>query len=245
MTARHSAREYAARRGSALVALALGLSGCVTAPSGEATPLWMGAVSNGAQVISATPVSWKDKKFDNLVRQETDFSCGAAVLATVFNYAFGHQTTERQVLVNMLKIADPDIVRQKGFSLLGMKNYAQSVGFEAEGYRVDYPTLQKLDIPSIALIDIKGYKHFVVIRKAYADHIAIGDPALGNRTMSRSEFQDAWNDVAFVVNGEGYDPTTVLLNPPAPLSALRLLEHHTNIPAAEVADFGFGPRFSF
>lgn len=232
-------------RATAVLAAALALSACVTAPTGEATPLWLGAVSNGAPVMPVSLTSWKDQKFSNLVRQQTDFSCGAAVMATIFNYAFGRETTERQVLVNMLKIADPDVVRQKGFSLLDMKNYAKSIGFEAEGYRVDYPTLQKLDIPSIALIDIKGYKHFVVIRQAYPDRIAVGDPALGNRTMSRGEFEDAWNDVIFVVSGDGYDPATVLLDPPAPLSAKHLLELHTAIPAAEVAEFGFGPGFSF
>lgn len=78
---------------------------------------------------------------------------------------FGRTTTEQQVLVNMLRIADPDIVRQKGFSLLDMKTYAQSVGYKAEGYRVDYATLRKLEVPSIALLDISGYKHFVVIRR--------------------------------------------------------------------------------
>lgn len=230
---------------TAVLAAALALSACATATAGESTPLWLGAVSNGAPVMSVSLVSWKDQKFSNLVRQETDFSCGAAVMATIFNYAFGRDTTERQVLVNMLKIADPDVVRKKGFSLLDMKNYAKSIGFEAEGYRVDYPTLQKLNIPLIALIDIKGYKHFVVIRRAYPDRVAIGDPALGNRTMSRGEFEVAWNEVAFVVSGDGYNPATVLLDPPAPLSAKHLLELHTAIPAAEVAEFGFVPGFSF
>lgn len=232
-------------RASVALSSALALCACATAPAGEATPLWLGAISTGAVVMPVTLTSWKDRKFDNLVRQETDFSCGAAVMATLFNFAFGHQTTERQVLVNMLKIADPDVVRQKGFSLLDMKNYAKSLGFEAEGYRVDYATLQALGLPSIALLDIKGYKHFVVIRQAYPDRIAIGDPALGNRTMSRSEFEAAWNDVAFVVTGEGYDPQTALLDPPEPLSARHLLELHTNMPAAEVAEFGIGPGFSF
>lgn len=234
---------------TAIIALApwlvAAMAGCSTAPGGQPMPLWLGAVSTGAPVITASPASWKDRKFENLVRQQTDFSCGAAVIATVFNYAFGHSTTEQQVLVNMLKIADPDIVRQKGFSLLDMKNYARSVGFEADGYTVDYATLEQLNVPSIALIDIKGYKHFVVVRRAFPDHIAIGDPALGNRNMPRAEFEAAWNDVVFVVSGAGYNPQTALLNPPEPLSARRLLEHHTNIPAAEIAEFGFGPRFSF
>lgn len=229
----------------AALGMGLGLSGCATAPAGAPTPVWLGAISPGGVVVPASVTSWKDRKFDNLVRQQTDFSCGAAVMATIFNYAFDHDTTEQQVLVNMLRIADPDIVRQKGFSLLDMKNYARSLGFQAEGYRVDYATLQRLDLPSIALIDLGGYKHFVVIRRAFPDHVAVGDPALGNRTMRRADFETAWNEVAFIVSGTDYNPETVLLRPPEPLSAKRLLDLHTAIPAAEVAEFGFGPGFAF
>lgn len=189
--------------------------------------------------------SWSELKFNDIIRQRTDFSCGAAVLATIFNQAFGHHTTEQQVLVNMMKVADPDVVRQKGFSLLDMKRYALSVGMAAEGYRIDYEQLRQLNLPVIALINIKGYKHFVIVRKAFADHAAIGDPALGNRLMRRRDFEASWNNIAFVVTGANYDPGNVLLQPPDPLSARRLLELHAVLPAAETAEFGFGPGHSF
>lgn len=188
---------------------------------------------------------WKTLKFTNLVRQQADFSCGAAVMATIFNYAYNRNTTERQVLVNMLKVADPDLVRQKGFSLLDMKTYATSIGMAAEGYKIDYPTLAKLNIPAIVLLDIRGYKHFVIVRKIFGDQVAVGDPALGNRTMTRREFETAWNEIAFVVTGEGYDPQNVLLDPPSPLSARALLATSASLPPAQAAEFGFSPGFDF
>lgn len=238
--------SFPARNATALrtgIAVAL-LAGCTTSPGGEPVPLWLGAVSTNGPTVPVAVSSWKDRKFENLVRQQTDFSCGAAVMATIFNFAFARQTTEQQVLVNMLRIADPDIVRQKGFSLLDMKTYAESVGYQADGYRVDYDTLKRLEVPSVALLDIRGYKHFVVVRRAWADRVAIGDPALGNRTMSRGEFEAAWNQIIFVVAGEGYVPGN-LLQPPKPLSAGRLLDLYASMPGAEVVEFGFGPRFSF
>jgi predicted double-glycine peptidase len=220
-------------------------SGCTAVPAGEATPIWLGAMTTTGPTLAMSVTSWKDKKFENLVRQRTDFSCGAAALATIFNYAFGRSTSEQQVLVNMLRVADPDVVRQKGFSLLDMKTYAQSVGYQAEGYRVDYATLRKLEVPAIALLDIRGYKHFVVIRRTWDDRVAIGDPAIGNHIMNRPQFEQAWNGILFVVSGEGYVPGNILLNPPEPLSARRLLELTASIPGAEAAEFGFGPRISF
>lgn len=222
----------------------LGLAGCSTVPS-ETIPIWTDTMLTSQPLVDKKVVSWKELKFEDLVRQRTDFSCGAAVLATMFNKAFGYQTTEQQVLVNMLKVADPDIVREKGFSLLDMKTYTRSVGLEAEGYRVDYEVLRKLDLPVIALINIKGYKHFVILRKMFPDYVAVGDPALGNRIMHRTEFEAAWNGVAFIVTGKDYNPTNVLIDPPEPLSARRLLELHAILPAAETAEYGIGPGYKF
>lgn len=227
-----------------LVICAAALSGCAM-PAADSTPVWIGQISQGAPVLSVAPVSWKELKFEDIVRQQADFSCGAAAMATILNFAYGYETTERQVLVNMLKVADPDIVRQKGFSLLDMKTYAQFVGLSAEGYRIDYPTLAGINIPSIVLLDIRGYKHFVIVRKMFGDAVAIGDPALGNRTMSRKEFEEAWNGIAFVVMGDGYNPENVLLDPPSPLSARQLLATSASLPAAQAAEFGFSPGYDF
>lgn len=224
--------------------MTVAVTGCATAAP-QGTPIALDAISRGAPMMTRSVASWNERKFVNLVRQRTDFSCGAAALATIFNFAYGHQTTEQQVLLNMLKIADPDLVRERGFSLLDMKNYAEAVGMTAEGYQVEYDALFSLNVPAIALIDIKGYKHFVVVQKASDEFINLGDPALGNRIMSRKDFEAAWNKVAFVVLGEGYDPDTVLRNPPPPLSAARLYGLTSPVQNATVYEYGLGPAFNF
>ncbi len=201
--------------------------------------MWLAPTSAGSQLLVAKPLrSWKDMKFDGLVRQRTDFSCGAAVLATVFNGAYGKHATESQVLVNMLKVADPQVVKDKGFSLLDMKRYVQGVGFAAEGYQVDFNALHHLKVPGIVLLNLKGYHHFVVVRKVTADMVQLGDPALGNRVMSRRDFERAWNKVVFVIVGEGLQPKSALLNPPPPLSARRLFEQRSPTWDADLTDFG-------
>lgn len=244
-TRQHRPRTLTRLGGTVLCGLACAVGGCTTAPA-QKVPVWLAQTAGpNAPIMPVKVRSWQDLKFKGLERQRTDFSCGAAVLATVFNEAYGHHTNEQQVLVNMLRIADPDIVREKGFSMLDMKNYARALGMSADGYRMDYPALAKLQVPAIALINIKGYKHFVIVRKAYADEIAISDPALGNRVMSRAAFGRAWNGVAFIVLGQGYDPENSLVHPSPPLSARRLMEVHSLIPAATAAEFGVGPYFQF
>lgn len=221
-----------------------GLGGCATAPEGV-QPFAVGMEGLRTQPLYKPVQSWRTRKFTNLVRQQTDFSCGAAALATIFNYAYGKNTSEQQVLVNMLKIADPDLIREKGFSLLDMKNYVQAVGMTGQGYEVEYDALKQLKVPGIALLDIKNYKHFVVVRKVRDDVVHVGDPALGNRTMSRRAFMEAWNGVVFVIVGDGFDPETVLLDPPPPLSAARLYGLRSPVRNAEVYDFGLGPAYNF
>jgi len=228
----------------AALCLAGSLGGCMAAPA-QPPKLWLGQLSQGTQTISKPVRSWKTMRFDNLVQQQTDFSCGAAAAATIFRYAYGKQATERQVLVNMLKVADPDVVREKGFSLLDMKNYADAIGMKGEGYSVDFSALRQLKVPVIVLLNIKQYKHFVVLRKVDGDSVFVGDPALGNRRMSRKDFAAAWNGVVFVFLGDGYQPSNVLVNPPPPLSAARLFEMRSPVPNAEVYDFGLGPAQHF
>jgi predicted double-glycine peptidase len=203
------------------------------------SPLWLAPTSQGSQLLVSKPLrSWKAMKFDGLVRQQTDFSCGAAVLATVFNGAYGKHTTEAQILVNMLKVANPDLVKEKGFSLLDMKKYVNGVGFASEGYQVDFDALHQLKVPGIVLLNLRGYHHFVVIRKVSGDMVQIGDPALGNRVMKRRDFQRAWNNVVFVIVGDGLEADSALNNPPPPLSARRLFEQRSPTWNADLSDFG-------
>lgn len=202
-------------------------------------PIWTGSISEGPQARYVRRVrSWSDMRFLGIVRQQTDFSCGAAALATVFNAAYGKTTSERQVLVNMMKIADPEVVKQKGFSLLDMKNYVKAIGMQGEGYAVPYDALQQLKVPGIVLMNVKGYKHFVVVRHATKDYVQVADPALGNRTLGRKQFQREWNGVVFVVLAKGYQPNNTLRNPPSPLAARRYVDHYSPIRNAEIADFG-------
>ncbi len=223
--------------------LAVLSTGCMTMPQGVAP---VAAVQGqGGQLVYKPLASWKERKFIDMVRQRTDFSCGAAALATIFNYAYGKQTSEQQILVNMLKIADPDLIREKGFSLLDMKNYVAAVGMTGQGYEVEFDALKQLKVPAIALLDIRNYKHFVVVRKADDDFVYVADPALGNRVMRRQNFEASWNNVVFVVVGEGFDANTVLMNPPPPLSAARLYGLRSPVLNAEAYDFGLGPAYGF
>jgi len=138
----------------------------------------------------------------------------------------------------MMRVADPEIVRRQGFSLLDIKNYVQTIGMRGRGYRLTSAQLTQVRIPVIVLLDIKGYKHFVVVKKATADKVYIADPALGNKVMKHDDFIAGWNGIVFAVIGRGFDRQSALLNPPEPLT-VRRTSLRSPVTDAELLDVGF------
>src|ERR1700710_2401501 len=61
------------------------------------------------------------RKFGTVIRQQYDFSCGSAALATVLHYHYGLPRGETDVFAGMWQDGDQANIRKVGFSLLDMK----------------------------------------------------------------------------------------------------------------------------
>lgn len=195
-------------------------------------------------IVPGTPIkknisSMRELRYVNIIKQETDFSCGAAALATILKYAYGQDVTEESVLRGLLKVSDPEVVRARGFSLLDIKRYTQSIGLRGRGYKVQPATLSRVKIPIIALIDIRGYKHFVVFKTYRDGNVYIADPALGNKILTFDEFIKVWDGVVFAVIGKGFNRNTVLIQPEEPVTARGLARAHVPPTTSELLKFGF------
>ncbi|NIC38126.1 C39 family peptidase [Halomonas desiderata] len=211
----------------------------VVYPQAQAAPVQFAGVVPGT-VVTKEVQSIRERRFENLVEQETDFSCGAASLATILKYAYGWtDVTEETVLAGLMEVADPERVRQLGFSLLDLNNYVQSIGLRGRGYEIGPESLDEVSIPVIVLLDLDGYEHFVVMKKARGDRVYIGDPALGNKVMDRDDFLASWNNIIFAAVGDGFDTSTVLLDPAQPLTARRMTDVFSPVPEQQLLDFGF------
>jgi len=226
--------------GLTLVSLLLLLLAVTPAmPARAAEVAFAGVLPNGA--LYTTPVvSMREARYVNLVRQQTDYSCGAASLATILRYAYHLDADENTVIEGMLSLADADVVKERGFSLLDIKRYVESLGMRGRGYRVDEARLRSLRVPSLVLMDVNGFRHFVVLKQVRDDLVEIGDPILGNRVVPLPEFLAAWPSRAvFVVIGTDFDRNTVLLQPSSKPSARALYARQGPITDAELLDFGF------
>jgi predicted double-glycine peptidase len=147
-------------------------------------------------------VSYSELPFRTVIRQQFDYSCGSAALATLLRYHYSLPTGEADVFKAMYAVGDQAQIQKVGFSLLDMKKYLTSIGYQADGYRISLAELGRIGTPAIALIQIGSYKHFVVIKGVIGDFVLVGDPALGLRQFRAADFQNVWNGIAFVVHDQ-------------------------------------------
>jgi predicted double-glycine peptidase len=144
-------------------------------------------------------VSWRDLPFRTVIRQQYDYSCGSAALATLLRFHYGIELGEGDIFRAMYEAGDQEKIKKVGFSLLDMKRYLEARGFKADGFKMSLAALAKTDTPAIALIDQNGYKHFVVIKGIRDKEILIGDPTLGLQSYPHATFLKMWNGIVFAV----------------------------------------------
>lgn len=185
------------RTSGALLAAACALAAVLTlAPPGDA-----GQVSfDGAGGHYGVPViSLKEARFQTVIRQQYDFSCGSAAVATLLTYHYDTPTSETEVFKEMWQHGDRAQIRKLGFSMLDMKLYLEGRGFVADGFEIGIDDLAKVGVPAITLVNTRGYNHFIVVKGLIGDDILVGDPALGVNVVPRKAFEAVWNGVVFVV----------------------------------------------
>ncbi|MEJ5976713.1 C39 family peptidase [Novosphingobium sp. PS1R-30] len=186
-------------RGLLLVALAGALAGCATGPRDQVR-FFVSAAPVGDYSVALRSV--EDMRFTGIVRQRFDFSCGSAALATLLRYHYNFNVREDNAFRGMWARGDQAQIRRLGFSLLDMKSWLASRGLQADGYKVSLEDVEKTGLPGIALISIKNYRHFVVVKGIRGDEVLVGDPSSGLTAMPRKEFLTVWNGVYFILNDE-------------------------------------------
>lgn len=206
---------------SALAAVAAAIMAACAAMTAAAADMDVRVPASGAYQMRVT--SLKEARFRTTIPQQFDFSCGSAATATLLTFQYGHPVSEQDVFVRMYTYGDQARIRREGFSLLDMRRYLQSQGFEADGFELPLEKLQEEGVPAIVLLNDRGYRHFVVVKGLRNGRVLLGDPARGTRAMPKSRFESLWdNRVLFVIhNRRGQarfnQPQDWRTAPPAPL----------------------------
>lgn len=181
--------------------------------------VWLSAPALAGQALISTAgisatiplTSLKEARFQRVIRQQYDFSCGSAAIATLLSYHYNRPTTEEQAFRSMFEAGDPEAIRKSGFSLADMQRYLDTLGIRSDGYRLSLDKLAEIGIPAITLINTKGYNHFVVIKGIRGGEVLVGDPALGLKSIPRAEFETMWQNILFVIRDD-IDPAREAFN---------------------------------
>lgn len=186
--------------------------------------------------LSVPVTSMKALRFHRTLRQQYDYSCGSAALATLLTYHYGQAVTERQIFEQMYAQGDQAKIRQEGFSLLDMQRLLATRGMRADGFALPLERLAVARLPAVVLIADKGYRHFVVVKGVRDGRVLLGDPARGTRSLTFAEFSSKWiGNLLFVIHGEHgkravfNDPVDWRAAPVAPLALPALRDPLNNI----------------
>lgn len=147
----------------------------------------------GAGNYGVDATSFLERRFKTVYRQQYDFSCGSAALASLLTYHYDDSVDEQSVFLDMYQNGDQGKIQQQGFSLLDIKLYLERHGYHADGFKIDLDQLLTANVPALTIINNNGYLHFIIIKGLSGEEVLVGDPAAGIKAIARDEFEAMWD----------------------------------------------------
>lgn len=133
----------------------------------------------------STKASWQQIKNQHIIKQDKDYSCGSASVATILTYFYNKPTTEQHVIDNIGH-------QNQMASFYDLASAVNKDGFIGRGISTDFNALTKLKIPAIVYLVKDGNEHFSVLRRADNHKVYLADPSWGNISLSRQQFETLW-----------------------------------------------------
>lgn len=189
-------RHWRQRAATGIAAIALAVAAQTPAAAGDLL-LAQGGVNARVGVESMA-----ERKFATVIRQQYDNSCGSAAVATLLTHHYQRPTSEMDAFKAMWDVGDQARIQELGFSLLEMQGYLQALGLKADGFKLTLDRIQEIGVPGIALIEIRGYRHFVVVKGVTPKRVLIGDPSSGVVSRPRKEFEKHWDGVILFIRSD-------------------------------------------
>jgi uncharacterized protein len=155
----------------------------------------------GAGNYDVPVTSFSERRFKTVYKQQYDFSCGSATLASLLTYHYDDTVDEQSVFADMYQNGDQQKIQKQGFSLLDIKLYLERRGYRSDGFNIKLDQLLAANVPAITIINNDGYLHFIIIKGVNEQEVLVGDPAVGIKVMPRDDFERMWeNRILFLIH---------------------------------------------
>ena len=133
--------------------------------------------------------SWKQLRDQGIEKQDLDYSCGSAAVATILRAYYGVEVYERDILKEVEKLGNDGAA-----SFSDLQKAVQTFGFKATGISTDFDTLKTIKIPALLYLKYRDQDHFSVLRGISDSHVLLADSSWGNRTFTVHQFSKLWLD---------------------------------------------------
>jgi HlyB family type I secretion system ABC transporter len=156
------------------------------------------------------------------VRQQDEFDCGPAAIATVaLHYGL------RVRIHELRRVCGTD---RGGTNLLGLAEAAEQLGFTARAASGSYEAILDLPLPAIAHTNLeKGGHHYVVVHAINEREVVVADPRGEVETLSRAVFEARWTGYVLILVPESLDLRSALVQASPARRLLSLLRPHSGL----------------
>jgi hypothetical protein len=169
-------------------------------------------VRDGARTFQKPVQNWLARRNRNILMQQRDYSCGAAVLGTMLRYYWNDPVTEDQLINDIRGMLNAEELMDRfenGLSITDIRRLAVKRGYLSSIGKLTFKKLTETKIPVIVGIITRGYDHFVIFRGFDGEWVYLADPSRGNIRVPAQQFIDEWqqNTVLAVIR-RGSEPRT-------------------------------------
>jgi hypothetical protein len=180
-----------------VVAICGGLAATHAAEPGPRAP-----VRDPAYTFRKYIWSYQEIQQRRVIMQKYDYSCGAAVLATIAHFYWGDDVGETYFLdlLPKLRLGDAELKDriENGLTLTDLRDLANHAGYDATMVKVPDEQLAQIRVPVVVGITVNKYcpkrkhEHYVVLRGTDGQFIYLADPIRGNIRLPIDDFLDQW-----------------------------------------------------
>lgn len=145
---------------------------------------------------SNASMTYRDVRYEGVVGQTIDFTCGPAALATLLTHYYGTPISE----ATFTERAVADMTSRgkevtEGLTLLSLKKALTTESITSAGYKLNLEQLRKImeaGLPVVANVQYpKG--HYYLVLGIDDQNVLLADPSWGVRSQPLTNFLNAWN----------------------------------------------------